>query len=251
VKIALVGHGRIGHGCGMVDWLLAPLSGAADHHIAPWAYWHARCMVLAWGVLLPLGALAARYFKITPAQRWPDELDNKFWWHTHRVCQWGGIGVMSLGLLLAWGQGRQDGAAAALHAQAGWVLAGIGWLQALGGWARGSKGGPTDVALRGDHYDMTPYRIGFERLHKSLGWLAVGGAIAVIALGLIAADAPRWMPLVLAGWWLALAAAAWRWQRQGRCVDTYQAIWGPDPRHPGNRIEPIGWGVRRPQPRER
>ena len=41
--------------------------------------------------------------------------------------------------------------------------------------------------------------------------------------------------------------AQWRLQRQGRCIDTYQAIWGPDPRHPGNRLKPVGWGVRRPQ----
>lgn len=230
----------------MADWLFAPLSGAADHHIAPWAYWHARCMVLAWGVLLPLGALAARYFKVTPAQRWPDELDNKLWWHAHRACQWGGVGVMSLGLVLAWGRGLQAGAAAGAHAQAGWVLAALGWLQACSGWARGSKGGPTDAVLRGDHYDMTPRRRLFERMHKSLGWLALGASIAVIALGLAAADAPRWMPALLAAWWLLLAAAAVRLQRSGRCIDTYQAIWGPDPSHPGNRLPPIGWGVRRP-----
>jgi hypothetical protein len=48
----------------MIDWVLAPLSGASVHRIEPWAYWHARCMVLGWGVMLPLGALAARYFKV-------------------------------------------------------------------------------------------------------------------------------------------------------------------------------------------
>ena len=43
----------------MIDWWLAPLSGAATHAIAPWAAWHSRLMVLAWGVLVPLGVLAA------------------------------------------------------------------------------------------------------------------------------------------------------------------------------------------------
>jgi hypothetical protein len=122
----------------------------------------------------------------------------------------------------------------------------LGWAQVAAGWWRGSKGGPTSAQLRGDHYDMTPHRIWFERLHKSLGWLAVLCAMLVTVLGLFVADAPRWMPVVMGTWWLALAAAAWHWQRQGRCVDTYQAIWGPDAQHPGNARRPIGWGVRRP-----
>jgi hypothetical protein len=73
-------------------------------------------------------------------------------------------------------------------------------------------------------------------------------AVGVLGLGLHVADAPRWMALALLAWWLLLAALAAHWQRTGRCIDTYQAIWGPDPQHPGNRVPPIGWGVRRPQP---
>lgn len=230
----------------MIDWLLTPLSGAAQHHLPTWAYWHARCMVLGWGVLLPLGALAARYLKVMPGQRWPEQLDNKVWWHTHRALQWAGIAVMSLGALLAWGQGSRSSPAALWHAWAGWALVALGWLQVAAGLRRGSKGGPTDVRVHGDHYDMTPYRIAFERLHKGVGWLAVVAAMVVIALGLQVADAPRWMAWALAAWWLLLVLLAWHWQRQGRCIDTYQAIWGPDPRHPGNRLKPIGWGVRRP-----
>jgi hypothetical protein len=33
-------------------------------------------------------------------------------------------------------------------------------------------------------------------------------------------------------------------QRRGLAVDTYQAIWGPDPQHPGNATPP-GWGMNR------
>lgn len=230
----------------MLDWLMSPISGSPQHTIAPWAYWHARCMVLAWGVLLPLGALAARYFKVTPRQSWPQQLDNRAWWFTHRFLQWAGIGVMSIGVALAIGQGNGASPAARLHAWMGWSVAALGWLQIAAGIGRGSKGGPTDAQLRGDHFDMTPHRIWFERLHKGLGWLSILAAILVIGLGLWAADAPRWMPLLLATWWLLLALVAWRWQSQGRCIDTYQAIWGPDPTLPGNRIKPIGWGVRRP-----
>ena len=116
----------------------------------------------------------------------------------------------------------------------------------LGGWLRGSKGGPTDPQLRGDHFDMTPRRIAFERAHKTLGYAALAAAAAAIGLGLFVSDAPRWMPAVLGVFWAALAVAVVRPQREGRCVDTYQAIWGPDPRLPGNGRAPIGVGIRRP-----
>jgi hypothetical protein len=230
-----------------MDWLMTPLSGSAQHQPPDWMVWHARLMVLAWGVLLPLGALAARFFKVLPGQDWPRVLDHKGWWHTHRGAQWLGLALMVVGLWLAWGRGSGGaGLLAWLHGSLGLAVCALGLLQALGGLMRGSKGGPTAPRMRGDHYDMTPWRRGFERLHKVLGWLAVAAAVAVLALGLVVADAPRWMALALGAWWLALTVLFVRWQRAGRCIDTYQAIWGPDPAHPGNRLRPIGWGVRRP-----
>jgi hypothetical protein len=233
----------------MLEWLATPLSGASTHDIEAAMAWHARLMALAWGVLLPLGALAARFFKVLPGQDWPRVLDAKPWWHAHRLLQWSGVALMTLALALV--LVRQDAPgrppAAVAHAWLGWLLAAAAWLQVAAGQARGSKGGPTAAELRGDHYDMTPRRVRFERLHKGLGWAALGGAVACIGLGLVTADAPRWMPLALALWWALLGAAFARWQRAGRCIDTYQAIWGPDPAHPGNRRPPVGWGVRRPR----
>jgi hypothetical protein len=230
-----------------MDWLLTPVSGASEHTIAPWAYWHARAMVLAWGVLIPAGALMARFFKVTPQQDWPRVLDNRTWWDAHRRLQWCGVLCMTLGLALAWRHaGSHAGVLARLHGLAGWALVMAGWLQiALSAW-RGSKGGPTSEQLRGDHYDMTPKRQRFERLHKSLGWLSLCAAIPVVFAGLWLVDAPRWMPIVLAAWWCLLGGAFAVLQRQGRCIDTYQAIWGPETHHPGNQLAPIGWGVRRP-----
>lgn len=209
--------------------------------------WHARCMVLGWGLLLPLGVLVARFFKVMPHQRWPQVLDNPAWWHAHRGLQWAGVAVMSLGAALVWQQGAGATPLARVHGWAGWGLVAAAWLQIAGGLTRGSKGGPTAEALRGDHYDMTPRRIAFERIHKALGWAALLAAVGVIALGLALVDAPRWMALALAGWWLALAVAFTHLQRRGRCIDTYQAIWGPGLQHPGNRIAPIGWGMHRPR----
>jgi hypothetical protein len=231
---------------GPLAWLGSPLSGAGEHHIADSVAWHARLMVLAWGVLLPAGALAARFFKVVWWQDWPRSLDHKAWWHAHRALQYSGIALMTLGVAFAvWGSAAGTSAPARWHTALGWGVAAAAWLQVFGGVARGSKGGPTDTALRGDHYDMTRWRVTFERLHKALGWAALAVSVVVIALGLKAADAPRWMALVLGLWWLLLAALFALLQRQGRCIDTYQAIWGPDDQHPGNRRAPIGWGIRR------
>ncbi len=229
-------------------WLLAPMSGAPVHEIAPWAAWHARCMVLAWGVAMPAGALAARYFKVLPDQGWPGRLDDRRWWLAHRALQWSGVALMTVGIVLVLGRDASGSSAGAArwHANAGWTVLAMGWIQVLGALLRGTKGGPTDRRMRGDHYDVTRRRIWFERVHKGLGWAALFGAVGVIGLGLVVADAPRWMGVALVAWWMLLGRLAWRWQRAGRCIDTYQAIWGPDPAHPGNRRRPIGWGVHRP-----
>ena len=232
----------------LLDWLLSPLSGAAEHHLPDWAAWHARLMVLAWVVLIPLGVMAARFFKVTPHQRWPQELDNKTWWHAHRGLQYAGVAAMTVGLALAWGRAGGGGPGARVHAVLGGCLCLLGWLQVLGGVLRGSKGGPTAVQLRGDHFDMTVRRVVFEWLHKTLGYAALLVALLTVALGLVVADAPHWMVLTLGAWALLAVGAFVVLQRRGRCIDTYQAIWGPDSRLPGNRRAPIGWGVRRGAP---
>ena len=228
-------------------WWLAPLSGATEHHPPDWVIWHARTMVAAWGVLLPIGILAARYFKVTPQQDWPRVLDNKIWWHTHRGLQYLGMALVAVGVVLAWNAGAKASMVSLWHHWLGWTVVALGAGQIAGAWARGSKGGPTDASVRGDHYDMTAHRRWFERLHKGLGWLALVLALLTIVLGLMAADAPRWMAAGLVAWWLLLCALAWHWQRLGRCIDTYQAIWGPDPAHPGNQVPATGWGVHRPR----
>ena len=228
-------------------WLLTPISGAMDHEIAPAVYWHARLMVFAWGVCLPIGALTARYFKVTPQQDWPRVLDNKTWWHLHRLLQYSGILAMTVGIWLVYDSAQYSTLAKQAHQIMGWVVIGLGWLQVVGGIWRGSKGGPTDAQIRGDHYDMSPWRCAFERSHKSLGWIAILAAIPVTLIGLFMADAPRWMLISLLIWWAILGLIAVRWQGKGVCLDTYQAIWGTDPEMPGMKRQPIGIGVKRHQ----
>jgi hypothetical protein len=231
----------------MLDWWLAPIDAARPHDVAWHVSWHARAMVAAWGGLVPVGILAARFFKVLPGQDWPRELDNRAWWNAHRAAQYSAGALMLAGLALVWVWGA--GVASAPHMRLGWAALALAGVQFLAAWARGTKGGPTDPApdgsLRGDHYDMTPRRLAFEYVHKAAGYAALACAMAAILTGLWQANGPRWMWAALMLWWTALIVAATFWQRRGMAVDTYQAIWGPDPRHPGNRRAPTGFGMRR------
>lgn len=204
---------------------------------------HVSLMLLAWGLLVPLGIVIARYFKVLPGQDFPRKLDNQFWWNWHRILQYGGMLAATVALipvLRAHRDGIND-----WHAAAGFAALGLGWLQVLGGVLRGSKGGPVDddgrphpvEKIRGDHYHMTLRRRIFEFVHKAGGYLAALAGCAAMALGLLAVAA-HWVAwLALACWFCALAGwFAWL-QKSGRWVDTYIAIWGPDKRHPGNRAQ--------------
>lgn len=233
----------------IIDWLLSPIDPSRVHSVDVLLSWHARVMTLAWGVIAPVAVLVARYFKIMPRQDWPRRLDNPVWWRVH----WKGqtvvvvLSALGLGLILAAPEASHS---APVHRILGYLILGFAVVQALSGVLRGTKGGPTapgtDGALSGDHYDMTRRRLIFEAVHKSLGYgLLASGAVCIL-LGLWAANAQLWMWLFIPGWWgVLIAVAVWLQFRRG-AFDTYQAIWGPDERHPGNRMKKQGWGTVRP-----
>jgi hypothetical protein len=211
------------------NWWILPLSGATTHDIAPLVAWHARLMVLAWSVLIPLGVIVARFYKVTPRQDFPAKLDNPAWWHGHRALQYLGVllSLIAAGLIAAM---NTHLSIQHWHHIFGYVLLVMGCLQVAGAHFRGTKGGPSDaikgLSMRGDHFDMTRHRRIFEWLHKRMGYAALALALLTTALGLILADAPRWMALLIGLWWLVLVGVFIRLQRQGRAVDTYTAIWG-------------------------
>lgn len=230
-----------------MEWLLSPIDGARAHEVGFAVSWHARTMVLGWGVIAPLAVIVARFFKILPGQDWPRALDTQFWWRSHWIGHSMVLGLSIFGMALVLPSRWSE---MSLHNWLGYgVLAGLA-LQVLLGLMRGSKGGPTaparDGSLRGDHYDMTRRRRTFEALHKSIGYAVLALAIVTILLGLWKANAPVWMWVVLGIWWPALISAFVLLQRRGMAVDSYQAIWGDDPELPGNRLPMPGWGVRRP-----
>ncbi len=237
-------------GTGISAWLLSPIDASRGHDVDIVTSWHGRLMVLVWAVLFPAGILAARFFKIMPGQDWPRRLDDKRWWHTHLSTQYAGGALLVMALCLGlYATGTSQGAVVDWHYFFGWITACLAAWQFLGGWFRGTKGGPTDPGAdgseRGDHYDMTRRRRLFEHAHKAGGYAAVLAAFAAMVTGLYVANAPRWMWLGLAGWWCLLLGIGTWLQAKGFARDTYEAIWGPGDEHPGNRFRPIGLGIRR------
>lgn len=193
-------------------------------------------MVAAWLVLLPAGVLIARFFKVTRSQDWPNTLDNQFWWRCHRVLNYAGVLLATIGFF--WIVSVYDGLSLATwHGRLGLLTLVLAWLQVASGLLRGSKGGPTDTGAdpadprtwRGDHYDMTRRRRIFEAWHKSAGYLALALAVPSVWLGLRLVGAGLWLQAL--PWLAALVFLVLfrRFTRQGRWVDTHEAIWGPKP----------------------
>lgn len=232
----------------MWDWLLAPIDPLRDHSVSFEVAWHGRLMVLGWSIFVPIGILSARYFKILPRQQWPKKLDSQAWWYTHLTLQYA-TGVLTLAALwLIWDvSGNRDGAF--LHRLMGWTTVVLCGVQYLAGWLRGSKGGPTEVArtgtIRGDHYDMTFRRKAFERMHKTVGYVCLLAALIAVFAGLWMTNAPRWMWILIVGWWITVIVAFIGFQKAFGAAETYESIWGDDPDLPGNKLKPIGWGVKK------
>lgn len=231
-----------------MDWLFVSIDPARSHEVSFAMAWHGRLMVLAWGVVFPIGILIARFMKITPKQDWPNQLDNQVWWHSHWILQsLGGVAVV-VAFYLIWGS-EGTSVAAWVHHIIGWSVIVFCGVQVLAGLMRGSKGGPTDKApdgsMNGDHFDMTTRRLIFEYLHKLLGYFALLLAWGCTFLGLWLANSPVWMFLILIAWFSLLVLIFISLQQRGLALDTYQAIWGPDPSLPGNQRKPIGFGIMR------
>lgn len=232
----------------MLDWLLTSIDASRAHIINDDIAWHGRFMVAAWSFLIPTGILSARFFKILPKQDWPEQLDNQIWWWVHLTCQYMSAGLMIIGIYLIWNVNLSE-PTSFLHQLFGWTTIGLCSIQYMSGWLRGSKGGPTEIdrtgTIRGDHYDMTQRRVVFEHLHKTLGYLCVAISLLTTFTGFWMVNAPIWMWLGLAVWWMVLFTTFGLLQRVGLARDTYQAIWGAYPDLPGNLRKPIGWRVRR------
>ena len=235
--------------------LPAPSDGADMAFISDAVVWHGIVMVLAWLVLMPAAFVVARFYKITPGQDWPRRLDNPFWFVNHRRLGYAIVlaSILALVIIVA-GEG---GAIVwrSHHAAAGWIVLALGGFQIVGSLLRGTHGGPLDPFTRksrppeqwpGDHFSFTRRRVVFEYTHKIVGYILVPLSVWTVAGGIAAANAPPWIWLILGAWAIVCVGVFVFLQRTGKCVDTYQAIWGPDESLPGNQRKPIGWGIRYP-----
>ncbi len=69
----------------VVKLSLATGGASVDQTLSPWLVAHIAMMVLSFGLLLPLGALAARFLKEMTAL--PQYCGKPFWFVSHVVCQ--------------------------------------------------------------------------------------------------------------------------------------------------------------------
>src|SRR5208282_6169381 len=236
-----------------MNWLLAQISAVATHCISSGIAWHGYFMVLAWAVLMPAGFVVSRFYKITPGQDWP-RCSNPFWFNNHRRLGYA-IGIVTAiamacilwddGTLILW---------QSYHAMTGWMLIALASFQIFGSLFRGTHGGPFDPVTGqpvppeqwpGDHFYLTRRRIFFEYSHKIVGYVLVPLTVWQIVSGLQDVGAPRWMWVTSGLWTLIVVATFVKLQLAGKCIDTYQAIWGLDETLPGYRRKPIGWGITR------
>ena len=235
----------------MIEWLLQSVDPDRVHQVGFLVSWHGRLMVLAWGFFIPIGVIAARFFKVLPRQNWPAELDNQLWWHGHRVLQLLAVVLMCLGIIFIVLQ-PVIFVGVSFHTRVGWFVLVLALIQVASGFLRGTKGGPTalseDGSLRGDHYDMTRRRVIFECFHKVVGYILLVSASYCIVTGMWVANAPNWMWLSIGFWWLIVLGVSVVLQLKGACFDTYKAIWGNAPSLPGNGRKPIGLGIKNTLP---
>lgn len=232
----------------MWELLLTPIDSSRLHDVGPALSWHARFMVLSWGFLLPMGVIAARFFKVMPGQNFPYEIENPFWWLLHRCLQYSGLVFMGLAIGLTF-LTTQEMSDSVLHRWLGWIMVTLVSVQFIAALAHGTKGGPREAGpggnAFGDHYNMTQRRVLFEGVHKNLGYLLLLISLFSILTGLWISNALLWMWVGQIIWWVIMLSAFIWLQYLGRAIDTYQAIWGTDLLHPGNNRQPIGWGIRR------
>ncbi len=202
-----------------------------------WLWVHGIANILAWGLLLPLGVLVARFYKVFRRQNWPAEVHNMSWWFWHQVLQYAGLGAFAIALLTVIYENRGLHLAT-LHGKLGLLLVVLALHQFVSAMLRGDTE---------DHYTMNLRRLVFELVHKSVGYAALALAPAVIVLGLDLAGAPAWVVAVGLSPLVALGALWIRNICARRFVSTYQAMWGVSLEHPGNRpgrqhlFQRIGW----------
>eukprot|EP00592_Proboscia_alata_P000453 CAMPEP_0194370940 /NCGR_PEP_ID=MMETSP0174-20130528/19281_1 /TAXON_ID=216777 /ORGANISM="Proboscia alata, Strain PI-D3" /LENGTH=373 /DNA_ID=CAMNT_0039148687 /DNA_START=186 /DNA_END=1307 /DNA_ORIENTATION=+ len=132
---------------------------------------HGSIMLVGWGLLLPTGAIVARFGKHRP---------NAWWFKLHRVIQPLGLTFALIGWIIALLnfttlEGSFDGRLNYPHALLGMTTMCIGLIQPLNAIVR--PHGPEEGKPK------STLRFVWEITHKGLGWLGIGLGICTVGIG--------------------------------------------------------------------
>jgi hypothetical protein len=128
---------------------------------------HGTCMLLSWGLLLPAGALTARYLR----HRQPGGV----WFKVHRAVQMSGLLLALVGWAIALAHFdvfTGPATKSTIHGGLGMTVMTLGLLQPLNAFFR-----PHPPERK------TAARLAWERLHKGSGWAAVGLGLITVFIG--------------------------------------------------------------------
>lgn len=132
---------------------------------------HGSLMLIGWGILLPSGAIVAKFSK---------HREHAFWYKVHRIIQPFGLLVAIFGWFIALKNfsalnAKGDPGLSYPHAMCGMVTMVIGIIQPVNAILRPHK--PEESEPK------STLRIAWELLHKGLGWIAIFLAAVTIWMG--------------------------------------------------------------------
>eukprot|EP00271_Cylindrocystis_brebissonii_P019737 TRINITY_DN6184_c0_g1_i1.p1 TRINITY_DN6184_c0_g1~~TRINITY_DN6184_c0_g1_i1.p1 ORF type:complete len:1113 (+),score=201.56 TRINITY_DN6184_c0_g1_i1:171-3509(+) len=133
---------------------------------------HGFMMFIAWGILMPLGVLSARYLR------------HQDWFRIHVYSQCSGIAIMVLGLLFAVGE-LQGFDFSSAHSKIGMVAISIGLWQPLNAFFRPPK---RQAAGATDGEKLRLLRVVWQWAHILSGRIGLGVAAVALVSGLVTLD---------------------------------------------------------------
>jgi len=141
---------------------------------------HGALMILAWGCLSPVGTVFMKYGKHLPPS---------IWFKTHKFIQPLAILVTIIAFIIILASGvvanELNGAPKSKqHANMGFAVLILCIVQGLLGYFREKISGHTD-ADKGTDYPHGPNRNRFNAVHRTVGWVLFGLALATIYKGVV------------------------------------------------------------------
>ncbi|MEH6523539.1 cytochrome b561 domain-containing protein [Sulfitobacter sp.] len=209
-----------------------------------WNY-HAILMVLIWFVLVPICVISLRYYKPRPTKEGITvyrtiSRPEWVWFHIHQYGLNFAIFMSLAGMTVA--LAVSGGISGSVHSVFGLSTIGLGVLQGISAYFRGSHGGRyynnadqnDPKAWEGDHFSMTARRRRMESYHKTAGFFTMACAVGAVGSGLMQFPMPILAGVIIFTIVVLLAVSIYR-EHKGKRYDTYRAVFGNDLEHPYNK----------------